>query len=908
MDNDQPNQINQPTPQAEQPATQQIQPIQVPQISVPSPALPPTAPTPPAPQGPTPVPKKFSFHHYIILVAIVIAVAAALTIVLIHKPSMPIPNYVPSAVSLQANEPLTFSFSNLMPGEQVILSFAGKNESFNANSSSAQITVTPAIPGNYLAIAYFYFNGQLLEKPKAYYIQILPSVQPNVSTYVQPLMFFNSAVDPHAPLITYTQPVSLYFGYGELPAGVNITKYVINISNGQSFVVEPNVTNNFAPIKDNITVRLSPGLYTIVLNIYANTTSGKAIYKFAQQVLVTENTSAINLIGNQVASSNPNVIVVAQNAAGGPFSFDPQIDYESIGFEVIANTFMTLLAYNGSSTSQFIPYAAAYIPSVGNGINSNYTVYTFVIRPGLRFSNGDPLTAYDVWYTVIRALLLNGGVPTTPDWILAQFLVPNATAGVPLVTPPNLTQGYEEIMHAVTYNNQTNTVTFHLIRPVPPTLFFQILSDPLASGIQDAKWLEQVGAGITFTPQGFYQYEQWANESHGYNTEVQWDPVTSGPYEIKTYVPSQSVVLAPNPYYIGVPSIPKPNDSVVIYWVKDPQTAYYMFASGDADIVSLLPNSYIPQLEALQSQGKADIYLFPSLSNFFFAFNINVNTTEMKQLFGSQYTMPSNYFANLDVRKAFAYAFNYSYYLNYVVGNKKYNLLLGENYTNAIIKGLAYYVPPSQLQNVPYTNLSYAKQLLIQSGLYNTQVNIPVVIPTGDTSDFEATEEFSQVLNSIDPNIQLTPIYMPFSQMNAYLIPGGPMPMYPLGWAADFPHPSDFVINLYAPTGAYAGANGWSVQYLNSTGHINQAKLYQQLINLINEADNTENSTLAAELYKQVAQTAIDLYMYIYTVQPNAMWVVAPYMTGFHNNIQYEENPMIGGSSDGLYYWWVKRV
>jgi len=99
---------------------------------------------------------------------------------------------------------------------------------------------------------------------------------------------------------------------------------------------------------------------------------------------------------------NPGVITVVENQPGGPFSLDPDIDYEIVGYEVISNIIGTLLVYNGSSTTSFIPFIAEEVPTVQNGgISDNYTVYTFHIRPGLYFSNGDPITAYDVWYSII---------------------------------------------------------------------------------------------------------------------------------------------------------------------------------------------------------------------------------------------------------------------------------------------------------------------------------------------------------------------------------------------------------------------------------------------------------------------------------------------------------------------------
>jgi len=145
----------------------------------------------------------------------------------------------------------------------------------------------------------------------------------------------------------------------------------------------------------------------------------------------------------------------------------------------------------------------------------------------------------------------------------------------------------------VTYDNATDTVTFHLPKPTSPEALFTALSMTLGGAVLDAKWHEQVGDGINFTglynhnmtqlAEAFYQYEQTCSEG-SYNTEVQWPPPTAGftgPYYIAAYTPGQSVVLKPNPYWPNnITYIPRPNTTVIIYWVKDPQTAYEMFASG----------------------------------------------------------------------------------------------------------------------------------------------------------------------------------------------------------------------------------------------------------------------------------------------------------------------------------------
>ncbi|MGC9135205.1 ABC transporter substrate-binding protein, partial [Caldisphaera sp.] len=328
--------------------------------------------------------------------------------------------------------------------------------------------------------------------------------------------------------------------------------------------------------------------------------SGKTYnYTTYQTVAVSSSSLPFSIYSATLKVPNPGTIIVAENVPGGPYSFDPDVDWETVGWEVIANVFSTLVIYKGSSTTSFLPMAAEYIPTVGNwsqrdtygGISPNYTVYTFKIRPDLKAANGDPITAYDAWYSIVRGMLCAGGVPSTGGWLITQYLIPNYTPYTSVIKSPNDTLAAKEIISAVTYDNATDTITFHLVQPVTPTLFFMALSHTLGGGaVLDAKWLESVGDGINLTglynnnltqlAESFYSYEQTCNAGN-YNLQVQDNPMSTGPYMISSYTPGQSVVLKPNPYWpSNVSDIPKPNDTIIIYWVKDPNTAYEMFSSG----------------------------------------------------------------------------------------------------------------------------------------------------------------------------------------------------------------------------------------------------------------------------------------------------------------------------------------
>ncbi len=804
--------------------------------------------------------------------------------------------------------PITFTVYGLESDGIATVYFG---DAYEANTTST-VTYAYPTPGRYLVAAQEFINGQ----PVASTFNALQTIQvtPQISVGLAPLISvpaisFDVIRNPSAPVVPAGNNVYLYGGFLEAPSGTDMTimGYVWDFGNGAFKILAANSTS-FRPTENPATATYSePGLYPVTLTLVTENSTSMAEYrtKIEQTVAVGSPSQpyALSLYAGNVP--NPSTITVAENTPGGPPSLDPNVDYEVQGGEVIANMFSTLLIYNGSSTTNFIPMAATEIPSVANGeVSPDYTAYTFQVRSGLKFSNDDPLTTYDVWYSMIRSMLFVGGSSGNGDWVLVQYLVSGSTAGTPIMTSASDTADFNAIMSSVTYSNSSNTVTFKLVRPIIPQLFFTAIAFGEAASILDSRWLQQIGAGITFTPAGFYAYQNQGDPG-SFNLEVQNDPVSSGPYMIQNYVVGQSVTLVHNPGFSGVLGIPEVNNTVVIQWVKDTETAYDLFRSGQADIVGGLPTKYFPLIKQQVANGQALLYQYPSLVEHFFCFNIGINETAMKADFGSQYHIPPDYFANLNVRKAFAYAFNYTKFIDEILGNAKYGVDFGSIYAGAIIQGLPYHVPESELQNVPTYNLTYAKQLLVASGEYNVSINIPVIVGPRNPVHFAAAQMWAAALNSIDPNIEMTATATT-TRLYYYLIPGSPMPVYNIGWAADYPYPSDFVDPIYSEEGVtFPVLDGWTVQYLNSTGHPDQAAMYAQMNSLIEEADLTTNGTLAAQDYKQVEQIAINLYMYVYTVQLNNFWIVKPYMNGYQGQISYQFNPM-NYAGGGLYFWWVK--
>jgi len=845
----------------------------------------------------------------IIIVILIIAIVAGFYLSTSHGPTITAISLATTSLTGEQGVGITFSVYGAVSGGSLNISF-GDGQSAKA----ASITHAYANSGAYLVAAQETYNGKVVASTDnvTTLIQVTPVVNSTLAPLVSiPVIVLNSTVNPTEPVVNVNTPVVLTGGYHLPPTGNNMSiyEYVWNFGNGKTQDVLAD-SSTFLPVTNPVSVSYAnPGLYPVSLTLITENASSLQKYSLTveQTVAVSSSTQPYILYKYSGNVPNPSIINTVENIPGGPYSFDPQVDYESVGAEVIYNIAGTLIVYNGSSPSQFLPMLAASVPTVQNGgINANYTSYTFTIRSGMKFSNGDPITAYDVWYTAIRCMLFQGGAPGTADWILSQYLIPNLVPFVPIMNAANDTADFNAIMNGVSYNNVTDTVTFHLAVSTAPGLFFTALAFPMGAGVLDSAWLQNVGAGITFTPAGFYAYQSQGNEGD-YNLKVQFSTVASGPYQIESYVPGQSVVLTPNKGFQSVPSIPTPNDTVSIQWVKDPTTAYDLFTSGQADIVTGLPSSYMPLVKQQVAKGQTSLYSFPTLDIFFNPFNFNTSTTLMKSVFGSNFNIPSGYFANTLVREAFCYSWNETNFLDEILGNSVYGANFGSSYAGVIPNGMADYVPPSQLTGIPTYNLTYATQLMQESGEYNTSVTLPIIVASGDIVDYAAFQMWAAALHQMDPNINAVPEYQAFTTIIGELAPGAnPMPIYNLGWLPDYPYPSDYVNAMYEQGGAYPSGLGWTTSFINSSGYPAEAAQYHEMNNLIIQADSTTNSTLAAQDYKQCEQIAINLYLYVYTEQTNTFWMLKPYMTGYNKNIQYQENVMIGGGADSLYYWWVK--
>lgn len=856
--------------------------------------------------------RKPSLKLAIAVIVVVVIVVLGATIYVVTRPQQPSTTTLSaSASSLTVSVNQTLTFSATVTGgtpSQVTFNF-GDGTTFAGVQSSGNYTASHSYlsPGIYLVTVNATVKGSVIDNlDNIIQVTVNPqTLPPSVASEST-----QAAILTSTQLYTVGSTVELTGASFESPGAANWTigYFMWDFGNGVShtdYAIQN--TSNGQFLSDNVTsIYNTSGVYPLSLGIitfnssgytpitYNSTGSTFSYYPLSDlSTILASPTNYLNntyfrtivvgkagqtlKIANASSSTSLKTLTEVEVAPGGPSTFDPPIAVDVYSLEALQNVYEPLVEYNGSSNT-IVPVVASQVPTVANGLESpNGLTYTFHIRQGQKFSNGDPVTAWDVYTSIIRDLLFTQGVPYTEGYLLAADLLPGGGYAQGALS-------YQNITNAITVNNNTQIVTFHLL--IPDLTFLQRFASLWGVQIMDYNWLVSHGQNITFTPAGFEYYQQFGNQAN-YNDYVRYHMMGSGPYMVGSYILGQSILYVPNPNFVPIPGIAQfnktPNENVQVYYLSSSETALLMLKNGQANIVTGLPSADFPTLLSMKNQGKITMHSFPSSEVWYYVYNFNINETTLRT-FGSQYSVPYNYFANPYVRLAFSYAYNYTNYLENILGNSLYSINFGTPISGAIPYGMPGYQSASQLKNVPYYNLSLASQYMNESGNYSTKVNIPIIVWSGDTTDYTGASMWAQALHQMDPNIQATPLYVPLGTVIGYAAPAiNPMPIYLIGWISPWNYPTAFFnfLNLNATNGgSFPPADGINYNDLVSWGYTSEAQQWRELNNLTVEATNSQNLTIAIGYYKQAEQLATNLSLYTFLYQTNMIYITTPNVKG----------------------------
>jgi peptide/nickel transport system substrate-binding protein len=591
---------------------------------------------------------------------------------------------------------------------------------------------------------------------------------------------------------------------------------------------------------------------------------------------------------------NPNTFIDAE--IGDPESLDPAWAYDTASGNILINVYQTLLFPKKDSATEFVPMLAT-----SWDISSDGMTYTFHIRPGVKFQDGQDLTPQDVAYSFWRGMIQDraGG----PQWIMLQpFFGLDVQSFANDVVQKQFngdwTKATQAVEQAVTYDNANGTVTLHLKQPYGPML--QLLSGTWAS-IVSMPWVIQQG-GWDGKPEDAQKY---------HDPSAEQDPLFkimngTGPYKLDQWLPGQEVDLVRNdsywqtdPLWDGGPSGPAQIQRIVVQNISEWGTRFAEFQTGDADML-YVPTQYDSQIDPMVQQtcdaqgnctqtnasGTARLFKgLPTVEATTIFFTEQVNTTGGNNRLGSGKLdgngIPADFFSDIHVRQAFNYCFDWNTYIQQVFNGEAIQAL------GPIIKGELGYDPNQAAYSFDLTKCADAFKASTWkaadgSSLWDTGFYMQYIYNVGNDQRKTAGDILSADLLKVNPKFHMEVVGEPFA-LELKDIVDSRMPIYMLGWLEDYHDPQDWVVPFLASAGSYSGFQSFP------------ADLQKQLDQLITQGVSTSDTQARAKIYAQLQNLSYENALDLWVVQPDARHYEQTWVKGWYYN-------PIFGNAETYYY------
>jgi peptide/nickel transport system substrate-binding protein len=606
--------------------------------------------------------------------------------------------------------------------------------------------------------------------------------------------------------------------------------------------------------------------------------------------------------------------------------------------------------------------------------HSSWGVYpsdiVFSMARTLGFSTLPCVTCNNGW--IIGQSLLNTGNGTwslihstynnTPDNILKSMTI-NETGACPAIA---LTQDH-------------GCVTFHAYGAHHTWAYFlELIADPLGGSIVPCGWFSSnnQGAGIPYWTAGnvtdagdhpcgvpgapgygssnipvtgWDHWEQLGSGAFGtYLGHVQYAMVGSGPYYLAQYSVGLSYTLAANPSYKSNPyctwggCYPAPHQyapNVQVTWEKDPTAGEQAYASGVADHASI-PSTDFALLLQLVQQGRVQVISAPTLTVGFYAFNMNFNLGGAQHFDTSPVTVKNDFFSYLGMRQFVSRAYPYTTIQQSI--ETKDGIQLGFNYGGAIPEFMANYYPKdiawpnadpcSSQTDVACPAYWWHAMLDSTSPYFDPEASsciaanpcqLPLFGETGSPAGDQIRSLWASSISQFsNGGVKVSPVDINFIDLliQSSQAPGNnAMPFFGLGWAPDYPDPTDYVVPMYSANATYTYGNAvaqslftpqfstgcthgiydYNYSANNSFPQSCQGVAYKAMLRALGIASTAPAGPGRVLLYDLAEKIAAQLALYTYTSQSNQVSSAAAWM----DTSSLNTNVTIGGGGDNTFFW-----
>ncbi len=240
-------------------------------------------------------------------------------------------------------------------------------------------------------------------------------------------------------------------------------------------------------------------------------------------VLAACGSSSTSTSSSSTQGKNGGTITMASGTP--PLSADQGLDFTTQGTELYSVVNTPLLTFKrgvqGTAGTKIEPALAKSLPTVSNGGKT----LTFMLRPGLKYSNGQPIKASDVTYAIERDIKI--------PWQAASFVSAYIKGGTAYAN------GKAKTISGMTTDDSTGKIVVNLVRPFAPMVDIFAL------------------AGTAPVPKSTPMKNLAATGTIG-----------DGPYKWGSISPGHTYTLIKNTKFNGVPTVPAGHADKIVYHVN----------------------------------------------------------------------------------------------------------------------------------------------------------------------------------------------------------------------------------------------------------------------------------------------------------------------------------------------------
>ncbi len=458
-------------------------------------------------------------------------------------------------------------------------------------------------------------------------------------------------------------------------------------------------------------------------------------------------------------------------------TIDPAKAYDDASMEALWNVYETLIWYDGPNTEKFVPVLASQVPTVENGgITNEGKTFTFPIRKGVTFHNGNSLTSEDVEYSLERAMICdpNGG----PMWMLLEALIGTGSTR----KDGKLKEGIvDKIAKSVEVDG--DNVVIKLPAPYPPIMSIFVSS---LCAIIDKEWAIENGCW-----DGKYENAaKFAGPKEGDEPLAKIANGT-GPYKLKEWIPADRMVYEQFDGYWGKKSSIKTG---IRKYIPEWSTAKLMMQTGDISGMTF-NSSHLPEVEEMKNVHLQETPQMFVTTAFFCQ---DIETSGNPNIGSGKLDgegIPPDFFKDINVRKAFQHCFDPAVYKEEVTNGK------GKILYAPLPEGL-----PFQKDVKGYDfDLEKAAEYMKKAWggkVWEKGFKMTILHNTGNSMRQAAAHMIAENVMELNPKFEIEVSHVEWKdywvryRQHVY-------PIFIIGWFADFADPHNFLHTFMNSTGAY---------------------------------------------------------------------------------------------------------